>query len=178
MSLPDLTALFSAAWWSQPRLASVALVLGWLLLMRALRASPLWLALVSLGATLLHEACHLLLGLLLLARPVGITLWPRRQGARWVLGAVSFRRLHLLNAGWVALAPLALYPLAWWLAQHWLLPAFQQAQYGLWLVSAYLVACCLYGGMPSVVDLRVGAGSVLLYAFLGVALWQLARYYG
>lgn len=159
-------------------LASAALVLGWLVLLRALRHSMYLLALLSFAATLMHEACHWLVGLLLHARPVAVALWPRRQGQHWVLGSVSFRNLHLGNAAWVALAPLALFPLGWLLAQHWLWPAYAAGQYGRWILAGYLVACCAYGGLPSRTDLRLAAGSALLYVLLGWALWWLLDYAG
>ncbi|MYN47463.1 hypothetical protein GTP23_20675 [Pseudoduganella sp. FT93W] len=171
-SMPDLSAL------SQADLASAVLVLGWLALLRWLRHSMYLLALLSFCATVLHEACHWLVGLLLHARPVALALWPRRQGQRWIMGAVSFRNLHLGNAAFVALAPLALFPLGWLLARHWLLPAYAAGHYASWSVAGYVVACCLYGGLPSAVDVRAGALSAALYALAGVGLWRLALYAG
>lgn len=170
--MPELNTLTPAL------LASALLVAVWLGLIRALRRSMYMLALLGFCATVMHETCHWLVGLLLHARPAAVSLWPQRQGQRWILGSVSFRNLHLGNAAFVALAPLALFPLGWWLALHWLLPAFHAGHYGQWLLAAYVVACCAYGGMPSLVDLRVGAASVLLYAVLAAAFWWLARYAG
>ncbi|MYM37717.1 hypothetical protein [Duganella qianjiadongensis] len=170
--MPELSTLSPAL------LASALLVALWLGLIRALRHSMYLLALLSLCATVMHEACHWLVGLLLHARPASVSLWPQRQGQRWILGSVSFRNLHLGNAALVALAPLALFPLGWQLALHWLLPAFQAGHYGQWLLAAYVVACCAYGGLPSLVDLRLGAASALLYALLLAALYWLAHYAG
>ncbi|MFC0168373.1 hypothetical protein ACFFKC_09790 [Pseudoduganella danionis] len=170
--MPELSTLSPAV------LASGLLVLGWLALLRWLRHSLYLLALLSFCATVLHEACHWLVGLLLHARPIAVALWPRRQGQRWIMGAVSFRNLHLANAAPVALAPLALFPLGWLLARHWLLPAYAAGHYGSWTMAGYVVACCVVGGLPSVVDVRVGALSALLYVLLGVGLWQLAVYAG
>jgi len=170
--MPDLTALAPAL------LASGLLVLLWLGLMRALRRSMYLLALLGFCATVLHEACHWLVGLLLHARPAAVSLWPRRQGQRWILGSVSFRNLHLGNAAFVALAPLALFALGWQLALHWLLPAFQTRHYGQWLVAGYVVACCVHGAIPSQADLRAGGVSALLYVSLAAACWWLARYAG
>ena len=40
--------------------------------------------------------------------PQHFSLWPRRQGGRWILGFVVFRNVNLLNGALVALAPLLL----------------------------------------------------------------------
>ena len=66
----------------------------------------LW-ALVTLPATILHEAAHALVGLVTGARPSSFNLWPQRVSATsWRLGYVGFLNLRWWNGGAVALAPL------------------------------------------------------------------------
>src|SRR5262245_10237844 len=73
----------------------------------------------NLTGVILHELAHLLAGLGFRARPVGLSLVPRRDGANWRLGSVSFTRITPFNAVPVALAPLGLAGLAYWLARNW-----------------------------------------------------------
>jgi hypothetical protein len=64
-------------------------------------------ALLTLPATFLHELAHLVLGLMLGAKPSSFSLWPKRVGvAAWRLGAVGFIGLTRWNSGAIALAPL------------------------------------------------------------------------
>lgn len=57
-----------------------------------------------------HEICHLMVGYLTCAKPVRITLIPRREGNQIILGAVEFERLSWANAWVTALAPLLALP--------------------------------------------------------------------
>lgn len=159
-----------------PSVLSGALVAAWLGLMFALRRSGYLIALISLAATMLHEACHLLAGLVLNAQPQSITLIPKRQGRRWVLGAVAFSNLNLWNSAFVALAPLAMLPLGLWAFQAWMVPAFAAGAYASWSLAGYIVACCLFGGLPSGTDIRIGAASTVFYSLIvGAGWWLVAR---
>ncbi len=137
-------------------------------LLRGARASMWRIALLSLPGTAAHECAHFLIGLLLWARPHGLTLWPKADGRGWRLGAVSFGRIGLLNGAWVALAPLLLLPLAWLGFVHVLLPLWTQRQWGWWLLAGYLTATALFAALPSWQDLKLGSRSLLFYALLGV----------
>lgn len=159
---------------STPSILSGVLVAAWLGLMFALRRSGYLIALISLAATMLHEACHLLVGLLLNAKPRSVTLFPRREGRRWVLGAVAFANLNLWNSAFVALAPLAMLPLGLWAFQAWMVPALAAGAYDAWCLAGYVVACCLFGCLPSGADLRIGAVSAVLYALAAAAIWWLS----
>lgn len=152
---------------------SGVLVAAWLGLMFALRRSGYLIALISLAATVLHEACHLLVGLLLNAKPQSVTLLPKRQGRHWVLGAVAFANLSLWNSAFVALAPLAMLPLGAWAFQAWMVPALAAGDYVSWGLAGYIVACCVFGGLPSGTDIRIGAVSTVFYGAIGCALWWL-----
>src|SRR6266568_7257714 len=92
---------------------SAALVLIFYALLRAVRNSMWRIALLSLPGTIAHELTHFVVGLLLLAKPRGFSIWPTAEGSTWRLGAVSFGNIGLLNGGFVALAPLLLLPIAW-----------------------------------------------------------------
>ncbi len=137
---------------------------------RARSSGVIVLVLWNLTGVILHEAAHLLVGLLLRAQPAAISLLPKRDGNGWRLGSVQFGRITAINAMPVALAPLGLIGLAYWLARHWFswyapsLPAML-GLYGCMFVL-------LYNALPSRQDLRVACTwrSILLYVSLAVVL--------
>ena len=148
----------------------IAVVLWWLLMV-TIRRSPYIVALVSIGGTALHEACHWIFGLLLGAKPGSISLWPRKENNEWILGTASFNNLHLLNAAPVAFAPLAMLPLGVGIFKYWLTVAYLDANYAAWVVASYFTACCFFACVPSSTDVRVGAVSAMLYLIIGYAVW-------
>lgn len=137
---------------------------------RARSSGALALVLWNLTGVILHEAAHLLVGLLLLARPTGISILPRREGRGWRLGSVGFRRITAFNAVPVALAPLGLVGVAYWLARHWF--AWQTPSLSTTLALYGCVFVLLYNALPSRQDLRVACTwrSLLLYVPLAAAL--------
>ncbi len=130
---------------------------------RARSSGVLMLVLWNLAGVILHEASHLLVGVLLRAQPTCISVLPHRGDNGWCLGSVSFRRITALNAFPVSLAPLGLVGVACWLARRWFtwqaptLPA-TLALYGCMFVL-------LYNALPSRQDLRVACNwrSLLIY---------------
>lgn len=150
---------------------SVALVLIFVALLRAVRNSMWRIALLSLPGTIAHELVHFVVGLLLLAKPRGFSIWPTAQGHTWRLGSVSFGNIGLLNGAFVALAPLLLLPIAWLCVVHVLLPLWNDSQWGWWLLAGYLTATALFAALPSFQDIKLGGRSLLLYAALGGFLW-------
>src|ERR1700693_3155144 len=76
---------------------SAALVLIFYALLRGLRNSMWRIALLSLPGTIAHELAHYVVGSLLLAKPMGFSIWPTAQGHTWKLGSVSFANIGLLN---------------------------------------------------------------------------------
>jgi len=155
-----------------PGVVAVALFYA---MLRGLRDSPWRLALLSLPGTLAHEMAHYAAGWLLRAQPYGLTVWPRREG-RWIrLGAVSFRNVGLLNGAWVALAPLALAPLAAIAFIHALLPLWDARQWPAWFAMAYVTGTLLHAALPSWQDMRLGARSIALYALAAIAAWVALR---
>ena len=150
---------------------SVVLVVLITALLRGVRDSMWRIALLALPGTFAHELTHLIVGLLLLARPQGFSVWPRPGARSWTLGSVSFRSIGLLNGAFVALAPLLLVPIAWLCLIHFLLPLWTQGQWGWWLLAGYLTANALFASLPSFQDIRLGAPSLLLYAAIGGLGW-------
>jgi hypothetical protein len=151
---------------------SVLLVLGWLLLMHSLRQFGYGIAFISFMGTALHEICHLVVGFLLNAKPVSFSLWPKREGRHWVLGSVGFKNINIWNAAFVAFAPFAMLPLGWFAFQLWMCPAFSTEAYLSWIISGYVVACCAYACMPSIIDIRVGALSAAMYCAIVFVVWS------
>jgi hypothetical protein len=150
---------------------SIALVLGFYVLLRAARSSMWRIALLSLPGTIAHELSHFVVGMLLLAKPRGFSVWPRADGHTWRLGSVSFGNIGLLNGAFVALAPLLLLPLVWLCVIHLLLPLWNDGQWGWWLLAGYVSATALFAALPSFQDIKLGSPSLLLYAALGGLLW-------
>ena len=150
---------------------SVALVLIFYALLRALRHSMWRIALLSLPGTIAHELTHLVVGFLFHAKPHGFSIWPRRGGNGWMLGSVSFRNIGLLNGAFVAFAPLLLLPLAWLCLIHVLVPLWIDGQWGWWLLAGYLTATALFAALPSFQDIKLGGLSLLLYATLSALVW-------
>lgn len=90
-----------------------------LVAIRAIRRWTWLYALAVLPGTLAHELTHWLAGWLFGARPVSLSILPRRfPDGELLLGRVLFMRLHWWNAVPVALAPFFLIPLSAVLLWH------------------------------------------------------------
>ncbi len=137
---------------------------------RARSSGALVLVLWNLTGVILHEAAHLLVGLLLRARPTSVSLLPHREGDGWRLGSVSFRGITAFNAVPVALAPLGLVGVAYWLAIHWF--TWQAPSLAVTLALYGCVFVLLYNALPSRQDLRLACTwrSLLLYVPVAAAL--------
>lgn len=86
-------------------------LLAVMLALLALRRWPLLFALSIWPGTLSHELLHWLAGWLTGAKPVSMSVIPRRKpDGGWVLGSVSFSNLRWWNSLPVGLAPMALLP--------------------------------------------------------------------
>lgn len=155
---------------------SVALVFAFYVLLRGVRTSMWRVALLALPGTFAHELAHLVVGFLLRAKPHGFSVWPRAHGHAWMLGAVAFRNVGLLNGAWVALAPLLLLPVAWLSLIHVLAPLWIKGRWEWWLPAGYLTATALFAALPSIQDIRLGWRSLLLYAAMGGLLWLAYTY--
>lgn len=145
-------------------------ILCYAVLLRA-RTVPWGLAALALPGTLAHELAHFIVGLMLRAKPSGFSLWPKRSAKGWRLGAVTFRRVGVLNGAFIALAPLLLFPLGWLCLMHLSVPAWAAAHWLRWLLAGYLTATLLYACVPSVTDIKLGGMSLLVYLIVLVLLW-------
>ncbi len=139
-------------------------------LLLALRRWPPGYALLMWPGTLAHELLHYLAGALTGARPVSISLLPRRQqDGHWALGSVSFARLRWWNSVPVGLAPMALLPAGGWVwleSASW--PLLSAGGTGLKLLAAQ----CLLAGWPSRRDWAHAMLGLLVIAALALtALW-------
>ena len=156
---------------------SAHVVLGFVLLVLTLRLRrwPAMYAVLTWPGTLAHELLHYVAGLVTGARPVSLTIIPRKEtGGIWVLGEVAFARLRWWNSVPVGLAPLALFPLAAWLAaQSITLPLLDWSGAGL----KQLTVLCALSAWPSRQDwahASMGLFVWLLIAALAVAAWRYA----
>lgn len=133
-----------------------------------------------LFGVVLHELSHLLVGLLFAARPVGFSVFPRRQALpdgsfSWILGSVSFTRLNAVNSLPVALAPLLLVWAAFEVFRRWTwwFDGSVLSVMGLYSVVFGL----LYNAMPSRRDFSIAAHPVGLglYAVVGAVALAIFR---
>lgn len=72
--------------------------------------------LMQLPGTLCHELAHFVAGLLTFARPVSLSIIPRREGKGYRLGEVKLANARWYNSAFTALAPLLLALIPWWVA--------------------------------------------------------------
>jgi hypothetical protein len=156
-------------------LASAVLILTWLVVMRSTRYSKWQLAMISLPGTVMHEALHGMVGLVLFAKPKSFSIFPNRQGNTWVLGSVGFTNLNIWNAAPVAFAPLLMLGIGWLLYAKWMLPTFLAANYWIWLASGYVTACAFFSCIPSTTDFKAGAMSGLMYGCIGFGVWYFVQ---
>lgn len=140
-------------------------------LMRWGRAN-LTFAMVAFPGTLAHELLHFSIGYCVGARPVSLSLWPRRAGdGGYVFGVVVFANLRWWNAAPACLAPLAGYAIApavsWLRVRHGY--QFCPADVAIWFSLGQVIAAA----WPSIVDWKlslrswpfavIGAGTFAFY---------------
>jgi hypothetical protein len=145
---------------------------------RARSSGILAMAIWNLAGVVLHETAHLLAGILFRAGPTGFSLVPRRHGNSWQMGSVTFARITPLNAVPVALAPLGLAGLAYWLARNW--SGWYIPSLGTTLTLYALLYVLLYNALPSRRDFRIACNwkSILLYSLLAVGVWYVKSVIG
>ena len=153
----------------------ILVILGYVALLR-IRASPWGLAVVALPGTFAHELAHFIIGLILRARPCGFSLWPRRNGKAWRLGAVTFRHVGILNGAFIALAPLLLLPLGWLSLMYLSVPAWANGHWVSWLGAGYLTATLFYACTPSFTDLKNGGRSLAVYLLMLALCWMMSPF--
>lgn len=144
-----------------------------LVLTQRLRRWPALYAVLTWPGTLAHELLHYVAGLVTGARPVSLTIIPRKEaGGIWVLGEVAFARLRWWNSVLVAMAPLILLPLGGWIVlQSFAMPLLDWSGTGL----KQLAVLCVLSAWPSKQDwahASVGLFVWLLIAALLFAAWR------
>ncbi len=151
------------------------LILLVIFLMRAKYATyrSLWLsALVNIPGTILHEFMHYWVGLILNARPVNFTLWPKRDlNGYYVMGSVGFQNVTYYNAVPAAMAPLLLLPLGFYINRY-ILPQLPMNLTN-YILYVLLQTIIIENAIPSRADFRVAGmfvSGVLFYGFLIFAL--------
>ncbi len=154
-----------------PHAIVLLLLAGGLLVLRRwprMYAVSLW------PGTVAHELLHYVAGLLFGARPLSLSVIPRRKpDGGWLLGSVSFARLRWWNSVPVGLAPLALMPAGGWVfAQSCAEPLLSGPAFGMKLLAAQF----LLAGWPSPRDwAHAIVGLLALIALALLAALVLAR---
>ena len=153
-----------------PAPADLLVVALALLLVRASSRLGMWpYALVALPGTAMHEFAHWLVALVLGAHPDFPSLIPQRGPHGWRLGSVAFRA-GFLRAVPIVLAPLLLFPMAWW----WTLAFVASSSWPERALHAWLAASVLSASLPSSADWKIARPALLLALLAGLA-WIVAR---
>ena len=142
-------------------------LLAMMLMLLWLRRWPLMFALAIWPGTIAHELLHFMAGWLTCAKPVSLSLLPRRKLAGgWVLGSVTFARLRWWNSVPVGLAPLALVPGAGILfIESLFFPLLSLQSTGIKLIAVQF----LIAGWPSPRDWSHAIPGVLMTALIILA---------
>lgn len=120
-------------------------------------------SLVNLVGTFLHELAHFVVGLLLMARPVSFSIFPKKTEGGYTLGTVSFTNLTWWNTAPVAMAPLLLLGAAYYFDSIYYGMIFH-GEHSLIIHAGYLfgLAILIDNAIPSSVDFKAAFGSVLI----------------
>ncbi|CAE6841650.1 hypothetical protein [Paraburkholderia aspalathi] len=144
-------------------------ILGAVLLARFARGNAFF-ALVSLPGNLAHELLHFCLGFVTFARPVSLSVWPRRaQDGSYVFGSVLFENVRWWNAAPASLAPMLGYGIAVAVAAVRLRNGyiFWPWDLAVWGALAQLI----FAAWPSTVDWRLSLKSWPLFLAGPGAFW-------
>ena len=134
-----------------------------------------FLVLTNLPITVMHEMAHYTAALLLGGRPVGFSLWPKRENGMWRLGSVT-ARVTVLSA-----APTALAPFAWLIIGGFLLAGrVSLAGESIPLLCGIYLATymCIAASIPSWQDLKVAIThplSLMLWSAILIAIDAMIR---
>lgn len=150
----------------------LAPMLAMAVLLRALPSHWLVVSLLRFIGVACHEALHLTVGFFTRAKPVRMSLIPRREGNQIILGSVEFERLTWANAWATALAPLvalpALYAVAIWRTSNHAGELAMEDLVGWALAGSTILHC-----WPSRADWRL---ALISWPVLGAALLSAALY--
>ena len=115
----------------------------------------LWLSLVFLPGVVVHESCHYIVGKAMNGNPISFSVWPREREGRYVLGSVGFTNLRWYNAFFIGMAPLVMFPGAYYLLM-WRVQTFTLNLKE--LVFLYLIANLISVALPSPADVKIAWG--------------------
>lgn len=141
------------------------------LALSALIPSPPVRAIFVLPGTLIHELLHFGVGLILNAKPVSFSIWPRKSGpSTWTMGSVGFANVRWYNGAAVGLAPLIAPAAATWFAPDATNWQIDLGDLKYWVSAAPLFSMCL----PSWADFKTClASAVPIAALLALGYWRL-----
>lgn len=131
------------------------------------RTGAFFLVISNVPITIMHELAHYVLALLLGGKPTGFTLWPKREGGRWVLGSVT------AGATIISTGPTALAPLLWLCAARQLLiDRTSLAEGSVQILCCVYVAAylCIAASIPSWQDIKVALMHPLSLILWGIVL--------
>ncbi|MBF0380030.1 MAG: hypothetical protein HQL69_03375 [Magnetococcales bacterium] len=141
------------------RLYLIILVLLIIRLMRIASGSRFSISFINLFGTFCHELAHFLVGFLLWAKPVGFSLWPKRQsGGGFVLGSVSFNNITFFNAIPTALAPLLLIVLAYYIELNFFTLFYETTL--TFILYVFIIVVILENAIPSATDFKVAFNNI------------------
>jgi len=119
-----------------------------------------WIA--NIVGTVFHELAHFIVGKILLAKPTNLSLIPHKveePGRKYyVLGHVGFSKLNWFNSLPVAMAPLLLLLLAYYIENNY----WKLVEYSFWnfIIFAYLLIVFILNAIPSRQDYKVAFDSL------------------
>lgn len=119
-----------------------------------------WIA--NIIGTIFHEVSHFLVGKILLAKPTDFSLVPHKveeSGRKYyVLGHVSFSKLNWFNSLPVAMAPLLLLLIAYYVENNY----WKLVEYSFWnfIIFTYLLIVFIINAIPSRQDYKVAFDSL------------------
>jgi hypothetical protein len=144
-------------------------VLGAIALGRCARGNATF-ALLSFPGTLAHELLHLMVAFITFARPVSLSVWPRRaQDGSYLFGGVLMENVRWWNAAPASLAPMLGYGIAAGAAWSRLRNGFIFSPWDLLVWAA--LAQLLLASWPSSVDWRLSVRSWPLLLAALAAVW-------
>ena len=129
-------------------------VSGILLVFRMLRARFWLFFYFTFLSILLHELAHFIVALVTNGKPRGLSLIPEQTVNGVVLGKMLSANTRWYNGTLIALAPLLLWGLAYWVFFTFVL---QETNTLVLAVKIYLLASLIEGGLPSPSDFRLAA---------------------
>jgi len=119
-----------------------------------------WIA--NIIGTVFHELAHFIVGKILLAKPTNFSLVPHKiedQGRKYyVLGHVGFSKLNWFNSLPVAMAPLLLLLIAYYIENNYW--KFVEYSFGNFIIFAYLLIVFILNAIPSRQDYKVAFDSI------------------